>query len=120
MGRKGYWYVLLVHRLLGSFADPHGCIDLKRLDSCDASRLCSLSSGSGSLRCPVCIVRDHALVLRCSHADSLPVSRHFSKTYALALLLSILTVYPSVYTLRLPSVSEAHRFTWLRLFAELS
>ncbi|KAH8112802.1 PIG-F-domain-containing protein [Phellopilus nigrolimitatus] len=54
-----------------------------------------------------------------------PLIGHFSKTYLLALLLSLLIVYPNAYTLKTPALSSdpnalVHRLTWLRLFVELS
>ena len=50
--------------------------------------------------------------------------RHFSKTYLLGLLASILAVYPAIYALDAPSLSEdsrafAHRLELIRLFVEL-
>ncbi|KAL5513248.1 GPI11 [Sanghuangporus vaninii] len=52
-----------------------------------------------------------------------PNFEHFIKTFLLALLLSLLMVYPSVYTLKPPSLASkalVHRMMWIRLFAELS
>ena len=47
------------------------------------------------------------------------------RTFLLAVLLSLLTMYPTAYTLGVPSLSRETpalvlRLTWVRLFAELS
>ncbi|OBZ76130.1 hypothetical protein A0H81_03356 [Grifola frondosa] len=54
-----------------------------------------------------------------------PISSHPLHTYFLSLLLALLTVFPSAYTLGPPSqgsdtASLVARMTWVRLFAELS
>ncbi|KIM41241.1 hypothetical protein M413DRAFT_445279 [Hebeloma cylindrosporum] len=54
-----------------------------------------------------------------------PISSHILKTYLLALLVSIMTVYPPSYTVGVPtlgnnSVSVFKRWTWVRMFTELS
>ncbi|KAJ2916225.1 hypothetical protein MD484_g4219, partial [Candolleomyces efflorescens] len=54
-----------------------------------------------------------------------PISSMIPKTYLLALLISILTVFPAAYILGSPtwsndSASLVRRWTWVRLFAEFS
>ncbi|RPD61579.1 PIG-F-domain-containing protein [Lentinus tigrinus ALCF2SS1-7] len=54
-----------------------------------------------------------------------PLLSHPLQTYAMSLLLSVLTVLPPAYTLGIPSLgsdspSLVSRLTWVRLFAELS
>ena len=54
-----------------------------------------------------------------------PITTHFTQTYLLGLLLSLLAVYPTTYTLgKLAfdsgSSSLIHRMLWIRLFAEIS
>ncbi|KAF8961414.1 GPI biosynthesis protein family Pig-F-domain-containing protein [Flammula alnicola] len=54
-----------------------------------------------------------------------PITRLAFKTYLLALLISIMTVYSPAYTIGVPSLgansaSLVKRWTWVRLFAEFS
>jgi len=61
-----------------------------------------------------------ALILFGAPITSLPL-----KTYLLALLISVMTVYPPAYTIGVPilgnnSADVFKRWTWLRMFAELS
>ena len=54
-----------------------------------------------------------------------PITTHFTQTYLLGLLLSLLAVYPIAYTLGklsfdASSNSLIRRMLWIRLFAELS
>ncbi|KAJ6625089.1 GPI biosynthesis protein family Pig-F-domain-containing protein [Mycena sp. CBHHK59/15] len=54
-----------------------------------------------------------------------PITSHLWQTYLLALLLSILTVFPPAYTLGSPLLAPKTeaietRMTWIRLFAEFS
>ncbi|KAJ6565463.1 GPI biosynthesis protein family Pig-F-domain-containing protein [Mycena vulgaris] len=50
-----------------------------------------------------------------------PLASHFWETYLLALLLSVLTVFPPAYTLGSPLfTSDMTWMTWVRLFAEFT
>ncbi|KAJ7857022.1 GPI biosynthesis protein family Pig-F-domain-containing protein [Mycena leptocephala] len=49
-----------------------------------------------------------------------PLLSHVWQTYLLALLLSVLTVFPPAYTIGTPSDSIMSWMTWIRLFAEFS
>ncbi|KAJ6588217.1 GPI biosynthesis protein family Pig-F-domain-containing protein [Mycena capillaripes] len=49
-----------------------------------------------------------------------PLASHVWQTYLLALLLAVLTVFPSAYTIGSPLDSVMSWMTWVRLFAEFS
>ncbi|EJD07638.1 PIG-F-domain-containing protein [Fomitiporia mediterranea MF3/22] len=100
-----------------------GVLVHERCDSLDSRMLNFYSRGFNSLRGTNYRARrivdstNDSFMLNSQH------NRHFLKTFLLATILSLLLVFPSVYTLRSPSLgpsSLVHRMMWIRLFAELS
>lgn len=89
----------------------------------DLGRLCGLPCRRRAIRRAVCKVCPPMLCS--SGGDTECLCSHVLETYMLSLLLAVLTVYPSVYALGLPSLKAdtdalVRRMAWVRLYAELS
>ncbi|KAJ7151357.1 GPI biosynthesis protein family Pig-F-domain-containing protein [Mycena crocata] len=88
-------------------------IDKQRVDEHKFAKLRSAWLATGAVS-----VLFHAIIL----LFGAPLTSHIWQTYLLALLLSILTIFPPAYTLGSPlftSDTTTH-FTWVRMFAEFS